>query len=163
MTKHLGLSRVQGNTKRQENQNQTSKKLNDQSISCGHHGRVDVASSHGELTRAVRGVHGEACESASQCLASQVEDHARESDNAGEEGGESNCGADVATAGGREGVDEQRSEEEVGEAAECWGEEGDCSVNAGLAFGRCCCGEWVSCYPAGDENVHHTCCWLYTY
>lgn len=69
-----------------------------------------MASSHGEFTRAVRGVHGKAGECASKRLAREVEDHARESNNAREEGGECDSGADMAATGRGEGVDEQRCE-----------------------------------------------------
>ena len=91
-----------------------------------------MASADGEGPSSVRAVQSEPRQGTPERLAGDVEDHAGEGDDAGEEGGEGDGWADVAAAGRGEGVDEERGEEEVGETAKGRGKERHGGVDTGL-------------------------------
>lgn len=117
-----------------------------------------MASSYGEFARAVRAVHGKAGQCAPECLPGQVQDHARERDDARKERGQGDRRTNMASTRGREGVDQQRRQEEIGDAAEQRRKEGDGSINAGLGGRGSGRGKRMRRDPARNKDVHETRC-----
>lgn len=120
-----------------------------------------MASSYGEFARAVRTVHGEASQCAPERLPGQVQDHARERDNARKERGQGDRRTNVASTRGREGVDQQRRQEEIGDAAEQRRKEGDRSIDTGLGGRGSRRGKRMRRDPARNKDVHETRCALH--
>ena len=155
MSKRLGLPRIQRHPKRQEDQDQARHELNHQRVLDRHQARVHMAPAHSELARAVRGMQGEPGQCAAECLRGDVQKGAREGDHPREQRGQRDGWADVPAAGGGEGVDQQRGQEEVDDAAEEGREEGQGVVDADFGGGRRDGGWGVGDHPRGDEDVHH--------